>query len=216
MVLSAVIAVVCAGVTGFALLGPIMVVRNVKIDGSTEPIPMKLRQLISTQTADQRGIPLARIDANALTAGLRALPEIRDVQVARAWPSTLHVIVTPRVAVAVAPQGDNFRLVDSDGVVFDAVSRPPSGLPVVDVVSDSAHSDELAAAVEVVMSLPASIRREVREVEVDSSGGVRFRWQRAEVIWGSVAQTPLKAEVLQVLPESKVYDLTSPMTPVVR
>ncbi|KQX63601.1 cell division protein FtsQ/DivIB [Angustibacter sp. Root456] len=208
----ATVVVLLAAVSWF---GPLLDVRHVEVRGLTGAQAAQVRDLAATQ----RGTPLPRADASAVRREVSQLPYVASVRVQRAWPWTLRVVVRPRVAVAAVPQpGGGLRLVDADGVPFATVRQAPSGLPVLRVPVGAAGRDALAATLTVLDGLPEPLRANVSQVSASTPDDVRMRWRGATVVWGSAANTPLKAQVLQALSrqQAKVYDVSSPHTPVLR
>ncbi len=78
---------------------------------------------------------------------------VAHADVARDWPSTIVITVTPRVAVAAVPHGNTFWLVDQAGVVFRTASANPD-LPVVVLATPGPEDPSTRAALAVLHSLP--------------------------------------------------------------
>ena len=72
------------------------------------------------------GTPLASIDLSAVARKVETLLGVRVAHVHRDWPSTLIIDVTPRTAVAAAPYGKAYLLLDASGVAFPEVSATPA------------------------------------------------------------------------------------------
>jgi cell division protein FtsQ len=200
---------------GLSWFGPLLGVRHVEVRGVTGAQAAQVREL----AAGQQGTPLPRADAGTVRRQVGELPYVASVRVQRAWPWTLRVVVRPREAVAAVPQpGGGLRLVDADGVPFASVQRPPSGVPVLRVPVGAAGRDALKATLTVLDGLPEPLRAKVSQVSANTPDDVQMRWRGATVVWGSAADTPLKAQVLQALSRqrAKVYDVSSPHTPVLR
>ncbi|MGN6302498.1 MAG: FtsQ-type POTRA domain-containing protein [Angustibacter sp.] len=214
LVAGGVVAVVLL-LAALAWFGPLLAVRHVEVRGVDGAQAAQVRDLAGSQ----RGTPLPQADAAAVSRQVDDLPFVASAQVQRAWPWTLRVVVRPRVAVAAVPQpAGGLRLVDADGVPFASVQRAPSGVPVLRVPVGAAGRDALAATLTVLDGLPEPLRAKVSQVSADTPDDVRMRWRGATVVWGSAADTELKAQVLQALSHqrAKVYDVSSPHTPVLR
>jgi cell division protein FtsQ len=195
--------------------GPLLRVRGVEVRGLSGAQVAQVRQI----AAAQRGTSLLRVDTTAVADQVEELPYVASARTQRAWPWTLRVVVRPRVAVAAVPRaGGQLQLVDADGVPFATVARAPAGLPVLRVPVGAAGRDALAATLTVLDGLPESLRAKVSQVSATTPDDVRMRWRGASVVWGSAADTELKAQVLQALSRqpAKVYDVSSPHTPVLR
>lgn len=166
------------------------------------------------------GTPLARLDTDAVERRLSALPAVRGVTVHRRWPRTVEIAVRERVPAALQPQGSGWALLDATGVEFAVERRRPAGLPVVTTGSTAGRAG-LRAGLEVVRSLPPTVRERVRSVHVASTEKVTLRMTRGRsVVWGSTERGERKAAVLAVLLSSKarasVYDVSAPDTPTTR
>jgi cell division protein FtsQ len=174
-------------------------------------------QVASAAKRDE-GQPLARVDTWRLRADVGRLPFVAASRVERHWPSTLRVVVTARVPVAAVPRGSGFRLVDTEGVAYVTVKQAPDGVPVVRVPLTDPSRDTLDAALGVLEQMPASLRAHVSQVSASTPDDVRMRLGKASVVWGSAADTALKSQVLAdlVRHKAKVYDVSSPHTPVLR
>jgi len=70
----------------------------------------------------------------------------------------------------------------------------------------------------VLDTLPADLRSRVSSVQASTPDDVRMRLGAALVVWGSAQDVRLKARVLADLVryKARVYDVSSPRTPVVR
>jgi cell division protein FtsQ len=109
--------------------------------------------------------------------------------------------------------------VDDEGVVVAHQEQPPPDLPLVQVDVDTAGAGALRAASAVLSALPPDLRGQVQQVGATSPDDVRMTLRGGgEVVWGSAADSELKARVLQALRSqpADVYDVSSPLTPVTR
>ena len=225
-------ALLCAAV-GVALValvavlwtGPLLVVRSVDVQAFGGPA------LTADQAAQVRESarvpmrrPLARVDTDSILARAEKVPFVAQVTVQRAWPSTLRLQVRQRVPVAAVPTSSEsssgtVQLVDDEGVAYARVPKAPAGVPVVSVeLGGTQGRATLDAALQVLQQMPASLRTSVRQVRATSPDSVRLRVDGADVVWGSADRTPRKAEIYAALRSvhAKVYDVSSPDTPVTR
>jgi len=201
------------GVTLYA--GPVLVVREVQVSGVGDARAVQVRAAVGSPL----GRPLARIDTSAMAQRVQALPFSAAVTISRRWPSTVQVRVQTRTPAAVVPgPAGGYRVVDAAGVPFAAARAPIMGLPVIQVGLTPAARPALQAALAVLASLPAPVRATVGAVTAGSPDDVRFTVGTATVVWGSADRSERKAAIYAVLRRTpaKVYDLSSPDTPVLR
>ena len=166
------------------------------------------------------GTPLAVVDLDRVAESVEALPEVADADVARRWPSRLHVTVTERTPVtAVADGSGDFVLVDATGTPFRTVPAPPADVPLLDVAAPRPGDPATADGLAVIQALPPVLRAEVERVEVPEPGRVTFALRDGgRVVWGGAERSDSKAVVLQALlpRQAEEYDVTAPEVAVTR
>lgn len=215
MLLAAAATLVVVALVVFAYTGPALVVRTVQVTGVSTQREAQVR----AAAAVPMGRPLARVDAEAISAQVRGLPFVADVDVTRSWPSTVQVAVDVRLPAALVPRASGgYQVVDAEGVPFAAAGKRLKGLPVVQVSLDEGARPALRAALDVLAALPAPLRSDVRAVTAASPSDVRLTVGKDTVVWGSPDRSDRKARVFAALRSTpaKVYDLSSPDTPVLR
>jgi cell division protein FtsQ len=188
---------------------PVLGVREVEVRGAVHLTGDQVREA----AAIERGTPLVRVDVHAVDARVRDLPRVAGVHVERLLPGTLRLTVDERDPVAMINSPAGTHLVDATAKDYATVTSPPSGLPELRVGPDA-----LAAAVGVITQLPEALRREVLIVTADTPSDVRVTLSAGrEARWGSSADTPRKAAVLEVLMtrQGTVFDVSSPELPTV-
>ena len=208
-----VLALVGLGV--FAYAGPALVVREVAVSGVTG------RQVAQVRDAAQAPArrPLAQVDTAAISQRVRTLPFVAGARVQRSWPSTLRIAVDARTPAALLPDpAGGYRIVDATGVAYASSAGPIKGVPVVRVGLDASDRPALRAALAVLAALPKPMRATVSAVTAGSPDDVRLRVGGSTVVWGSPARSERKAAIYAALRRTpaKVYDLSSPETPVLR
>ncbi len=202
-------------VAGFLSAGPALVVRQVSVSG----VGATRAEQVRGAAAAPLGRPLARVDTSAMAERVRALPFVQAVTVRRHWPSTLDVGVQARTPAALVPVASGgLRVVDPAGVAFASAAAALPGLPVIRVSLSEQGRPALRAALAVLAALPAPVRSTVRSVSAGSPDDVRLTVGDSTVVWGGPADSERKAAIYAVLraTPAKVYDLSSPATPVLR
>lgn len=163
------------------------------------------------------GQPLSRIDTSAVTQRVAALRPVASATVTRAWPHTLRITVTERVAVLVWKSPVGYQLVDRTGSNYMLVDSPPSGLLPVSIANPSERL--LSDAATVAVALPTALREQATKMTVASADSfVITTSSGATVNWGSAEDSDKKAEVIVALLKTKAghYDVSSPSHPATR
>jgi cell division protein FtsQ len=206
---------VLAGAVGAAawvvFASSLLAVADVSVEGERS---LSARRIIR-EAAVPVGEPLARVDLDAVADRVEQLPPVRQVEVQRAWPDTVVLLVEERTPVAVLVSGGEHHLVDRDGVRLRAVPGPRKALPTI----EAADQQAAAEAAEVVAGLPDDIERRVASLEASTMDSIRMRLKSGrEVEWGSAEESETKAEVLAALlqQEGSVVDVRVPSAPTVR
>lgn len=204
--------VVLAGVLSWLLLfSSVLAVRTVEVSGSEGDTAAAVREI----AAIPEGLPLARLDTDAVGERLLALPQVESVTVARSWPSTIRITVVERVPVALLGVEGVQWLIDRNGVLFAQVTEPPAGVPVLEAADDGATR----AALDVIGALPADVRSRLARVSAESPESVILHLTGGRtVIWGSAEDSERKALVLAGVfgQPGQTIDVSSPSAVVIR
>lgn len=213
---------VVAGLAWVAFFSPVLGLDLEKVTVSGEGTvidPQQVRDVVAA--AD--GVPLPRLDTVALREQVLDLNGVRDVEIRRAWPSGLDVLLESREPVVAVPVDDGFALLDADGVHVRTDPAVPEGLPEIDAPLDDHGARALDAALVLLNALPADLHAQVAEVSAPTRDAVRMTLRDGVVVeWGSSEEAALKVRVLQTLravPENagvSVYDVSAPRLPVTR
>ncbi len=165
------------------------------------------------------GTPLVEVDTDAITRRIAAMPGIGVVEVSRHWPSTVHLEVAERAAVAITSGLGDRRLVDTAGNPYAAAPDPPPALPVLEVVAPAPDDPATVAALRVLGALPEPVRGELEAVAASAPDAITLRLTGDRTVhWGSSERSDRKAAVLVPLltQPGRVYDVASPDLPTVR
>jgi cell division protein FtsQ len=165
------------------------------------------------------GVPLARVDLDAIEARVEGLAAVESVEVSRGWPDQVRIDVTERTPVAAVQWVGRWRGLDRSGVLFRDYDRRPPALPVVRMRA-STPVEALAEGAAVVSTLPDELLGRVEAFDVRSIDDITFRLKGgAEVVWGSAEYSEAKAEVLGILLDQRdaaTYDVSAPGRPTTR
>ena len=189
-----------------------LTVRHVDVEGES----LLSQQQILAAADVPMGAHLAQLDLGTIRNRVAGLAPVEHVDVSRDWPDGVLIRVTERQAVAAVQIGGRYQAMDAHGVLFRSYPRPPAALPRV-VSPATVGSDALAEAGRVIAALPSGLAARVDHVGVRGLDQVTVTMRSgATVIWGSDAQSALKAEVLVRLlaHPARVYDVSVPGQPV--
>lgn len=200
------------GVAVAAWFSPLLAVRSITVRG-TEVLT---RAQVLTALDVKDGTRLLPLDTTAAAARvLTALPRAATVRVSRSLPSGLTVTVVERTAVAWVKENGAQHLLDRSSVDF-ATTAPPPGLPELTDVGGGAASAAGRAALEVLASLPAPLRTQVRSAAATTPDAVTLTLTNdRRLVWGSTAEPARKAAVALALltQPATTYDVSSPDLP---
>ena len=208
-------AVVLGALAWVVFATSVFAVREVRVTGSAIAPPEQVRSTAEVTL----GTPLARIDVDAVRARVRALPSVADVDVHRAWPSTLVIAVVERRPVAAVPAADGYLLVDAEAVPFQSVARPPAGLAVVRVDSPGPSDPSTRAALSVLAALTPELRAKLSAVVAESPVRIHLELTGGRtVIWGDARDGATKARVATALlgQSGRTIDVSAPEVATVR
>jgi len=212
VIASVLLVALVAGAVWLVFIGSVLTVKRVDVQGES----FLSRQQILAAARVPAGAHLAQLDLTAISSRVSALASVRHVDVSRHWPDGVLIQVTERTPVAVVQVGGTFHAMDADGVLFRDYPRPPLGMPRVVSTADTG-SAALAEAARVIASLPHDLAARVDHIQVQGIDQISLAMRSgATVIWGSDAQSALKAEVLaRLLPHpAGTYDVSVPGQPV--
>jgi cell division protein FtsQ len=212
VIASVLLVVLVTAAVWLVFLSSVLTVKKVDVQGAS--------QLSRQQILDAADVPtgghLAQLDLDAIRSRVGALAPVRHVDVSREWPDGVLIRVTECTPVAVVQIGGTFHAMDADGVLFRDYARAPAGMPRV-VSSADTGSAALAEAARVIASLPHVLAARVDHVRVQGLDQISLAMRSgATVVWGSDAQSSLKAEVLARLLSrpAGTYDVSVPGQPV--
>jgi cell division protein FtsQ len=218
----AVVALVVA-VVGVLLWSPAFVVEDVVVEGVEGPIA----EGAATSAAVPLGLPLARVDTEAVSARVEEDLRIAEAVVERDWPSTVVVQLRLREPALVLDQAGvgQRQVVDAGGVVYDSVADRPRDVPVVRATRGEVSQESLAGVLAMLEAVDPETAEDVTGLQLTGDGDLRFRLGGLTVLWGGPQEAEIKGPVLEALlmqeqitpqtEQSIVLDLAVPQTPVV-
>lgn len=157
------------------------------------------------------GTPLSRLHTGPVSRRVAALPGVARVDVRKAWPSRVRIVVTERRPVGFVVRDGSQWLVDGGGVAFQRLGRPLPGMP--RLIGLTAGTRAGKAALSVAGQLPAWLRTVTVSVSARTPDSVTLGLARnRQVVWGGDSDGRAKASALAPLLErpGAVYDVSSP------
>ena len=203
-----------AGSLWIVYFSAVLVTKRVNIVGTHHLTPTQVSYAVQIPL----GVPLARQDMDAIAGRATSVPTIESAVVTRSWPHTITVTVVERRPVLAIHQPDGYLLVDKFGVAYQTQPTLPPEV----VVADLSPGDKplLAEVAAVAATLPHKLRGKVSLIAADSRDSIVLMLGSGRtVMWGSSADSELKAQVVAALlkqkPKSSI-DVSSPHNPAVR
>ncbi|MFF0904772.1 UNVERIFIED_CONTAM: FtsQ-type POTRA domain-containing protein [Kocuria sp. CPCC 205316] len=210
-----------AVLAGVLFLSPVLAVRDVTVRGAELTDPARVESALDVY----RGVPLTRISKDEVRDRVGQIPQVRSIEVLLEPPHHLVVALHERVPVAAIEDGDEFVVVDSEGVeLMTAGSAADAGVPVVTGGRDVLESERFETISDVLAALPESVLAQLRTASAESLSSVELVFTDGRtVVWGTAEDSELKSQVLRELVEARgsgsgveTYDVSSPTRPVVR
>jgi cell division protein FtsQ len=222
IVASCIIAALVAGLLLAAVYSPVLAVQTVTVSGTKLLKPAQVQAALKPLL----GTPLPQVSDEDVNALLKPLVQIKSVTTQAHPPSVLVVQVHERVPVALVKRGQEYLLVDVDGVRLGATADPGSvKLPVIDGGAGTIGKDLFQATAAVLGALPANVLAKLSNASAKSVDAVELKLVDGQtIIWGNAGEKELKARVLEALlkvpadPANPVniYDVSVPRHPVTR
>ena len=165
------------------------------------------------------GKQLARLKIKPIHNRIAALPGVARVDVRRAWPNAVRIVVTERTGVALLDRSGAYWLIDADAVAFQRLSAPERGLPRLAADPTGKAKPAAKAALHVAADLPAWLRVRTITISAATPDSVTLALTKGRTVhWGGATQDAEKARVLAALLKQSgtVYDVSSPKVVAVR
>jgi cell division protein FtsQ len=198
-----------AGAGWLVFVSKVLAVQQVQVSGLRTLSPDR----VTAAAAVPLGVPLARVDVDAVQSRVEHVPAVDGADISRSWPHTVTVEVTERTPVAALRRHGRFRLVDAEGVLFRSLPEPPKRLPVMTAAGPGGATAEAAA---VAAALPPRLSARVTSVHAPTMDSIELELRDGRtVVWGSAESSRLKVRVVGALLKRRasVYDVSVPGAP---
>lgn len=209
--------------TGFiALIGlvlatfqtPLLAIERISFEGNQ----LLTEQQLLDATEELIGQPLTTVNDAEVESMLGEFSIVESFAIQSRPPHELLIRVRERQPVASVITADGEFIFDAAGIQLNAYAGEQ--IPRIVVAENPADSARYRSAVDVLLSLPLGLYREVAQVSLNTQDSVELRLRDGTgVIWGDDSDAKLKHEVLQTLianqTESVDFDVSAPLAPVV-
>ena len=204
------------GIVAAVVTSPMLRVRSIVVEGTSR---VDASDVVAALQPEVGGL-IAFVDREEVASRLSQFSLIKSISVESRLPSTLVVRVTERSPIGVVKSGDSYTVIDAAGVEIETVTSRPSDLPVFSVTAASVDDVGFRSAVEVLQSLPSSIRTQVSHISGKTRDDITVKLSSGlTIVWGDASQSEYKAQVLKAVlkaaPTAKKVDLSAPDVPVV-
>lgn len=203
-----------AGGVWVAFFSPVFALSSSAVVVSGEDGTLVTADSVRSSIASFEGVPLTRLNTQAVARAVESNVAVRSASVSRRWPTSLRVSVTMRTGMAVEAASGGYWLVDDQGVAFQQV--PSAGdYPIATLPEDRATG--AADIASVLGALDEATRAQVSAV-TSTGTQVNFTLRGGQTVkWGTRGDAPQKARVLATLlanVQASTYDVSSPNHPV--
>lgn len=203
-----------AGAVWVAFFSPVFAFSSSAVVVSGEDGTLVTAESVRESIASFEGVPLTRLNTQAVARAVESNVAVRSATVSRRWPTSLRVSVTMRTGMAVEATSTGYWLVDDQGVAFQQVASA-GDYPVATLPEDRATG--AADIASVLGALDEATRSQVSAV-TSTGTQVNFTLRGGQTVkWGTRGDAPQKARVLATLlanVQASIYDVSSPNHPV--
>lgn len=223
------VGVVLALIMAMAMFSPVLGVKTVVFDGQ-KLVGDGTLQLAVAPLVNK---PLPQVTDSEVQELLDSVVQVKSSSIEARPPSTLLVHIVERVPVALLKNGENYLMVDQDGVQLGSTKDPAkASLPLIDGGTAAIGQDTFQAMTAVLANLPQGILSQLANATAKSPDAVELALADGRrVVWGNASDMELKAQVLEALlnappptaaagkPDpapAKVFDVSAPRHPVTR
>ncbi|GAA1433974.1 FtsQ-type POTRA domain-containing protein [Microlunatus lacustris] len=191
----------------------VLAVREVTVTGQRELTEGRVRDAAAVPL----GVPLARLDLDAIARRAGSLPQVAAATAERRWPHAVEVAVVEREPLLAIRQPGGFVLVDARGVAYETRAQAPDG--VLPTAADPTAVPLLTDLGVVAAALPTELRDRVEQLRATATDDIVLELESGTTVrWGDAGESALKAQVVEALwtKSTRAIDVSAPHTPAVR
>lgn len=190
-------------------LSPVLGAKTVTVRGTH----ILTRVQVRVAAAIKPGTPLVRLDTAAVMHRVESLPDVASAAVRTAYPSSVIITVSERVAVGYLVAGRTYVLVDKSGAQYRTVQTRPRALPLFAVPAGPNATATGRAVATVAASLTPKLLATVASVQAFDASAITLLLVDGRVVrWGGADRSADKALILPVLlrQPGTQFDVTDP------
>ncbi|MDQ2751359.1 MAG: FtsQ-type POTRA domain-containing protein [Actinomycetota bacterium] len=209
MMVAGLVVLIAAVLTWIVAFSPLLGADTVTVHGTRDLTATQIRQAAAIKHAS----PLVRLDTEAVTRRVEALPLVASATVRTDYPSTVVITVTERVAVGYLSLGTRYLLVDRTGAQFRTLLAKPRSLPMFVVPAGPNAKATGHAVATVAAALPRALLARVDSVQAFDPTAITLLLTDHRVVrWGSADRDADKARILPLLlgQPGTTFDVTNP------
>lgn len=209
------VVLVIGGLVWMVYATPVLGVREVRVVGADSLSTVEVEEAASVRLRE----PLARVDLDAVRGRVQGLAAVDHAVVSRSWPATLVVEVVERTPVAAVRAGQEFTLIDGEGVPFRTVERKPSAIPLAALPKPGPDDVNTRAMLTVLGSLTEELREQLLQISVLAPARIELSLRKdRKVIWGDDSASETKAQVSTALlkRDGQTIDVSAPTVVTIR
>lgn len=198
---------------------------RIVVEGANEWVSVDEVSAVAMPQVDRS---LLIVSSSDIASELKGMPGVTSAEVTKNWPHGLTIAVSAQKPAAVLRASDGtLTAVDSQARVLNAVGASVAGIPVIDVDTVASGLDNKAVqqALQVLASLPESMRQRVSQVTAKTQDSVTtvLDGGKLTIVWGDSSQLELKkAEVDKIINDPNVIgdkhqvNVSSPRKPIIK
>lgn len=203
-----------------SLFTPLLAIQKIEVSG-LHRIP---KAAVLAAIAPQIGVPLTLVNTDKIGAELEHFKLIESFSTVAAPPHTLQLRIIERQPVCIVTIAGVNHLFDVAGVELGQAAAKDR-YPVISISGSPRNSKNYADAIQVLLSLPVTLVKQVAVVEARSQDNVVIQLKGIagqQIIWGDSSRSALKATVLSSLMKHvranqiATIDVSAPTAAVVR
>ncbi len=196
---------------------PILEIKKITVIGEDKVSEKQIQATLKKYV----GTPLPMINGQSVAEDLAKFKLIESIALVSQPPHELQVRIVERTPISIVVKDGVGYLYDPSGIRLGVASGYEK-LPTIIITGDPKTSKNYTQAIDVLLSLPASLLEKVAYIQARTKDNVTMSLRgnaRQTIIWGDNTQSALKSRVLKVLlfktPSSipATFDVSAPLTP---